>query len=173
MVVRIWHGRTSGSQSPLIDGENDAWMRPPRSPTVPCHARERSREAHQSSVRSASAMPDSCGRNHCEIGRAQISKFATHEQLIGAQLAGRSTDLLAFQRPVQIFDESMEGCGCDGRPAIARHRLRADAREWQLTGRDTIPRCNHAGRMSDRRKLDLLLTAGEFFYAPVFEGGKR
>src|SRR5256885_14013277 len=25
--------------------------------------------------------------------------------------------------------------------------------------------------MSDRRKLDLLLTAGEFFYAPVFEGG--
>src|SRR5207253_5977119 len=33
----------------------------------------------------------------------------------------------------------MEGCGCDGRPAIAHHRLRADAREWQLTGRDTIP----------------------------------
>jgi len=50
MVVRIWHGRTSGSQSPLMDGENDAWMRPPRSPTVPCHARKRASLTNPASV---------------------------------------------------------------------------------------------------------------------------
>src|SRR6202790_3094044 len=62
---------------------------PPRAQPYGLHVYARGadaplRRASSMTVRFASVMPDSRSRDHCEIWRAQISRFALHEQFIEA-----------------------------------------------------------------------------------------
>ena len=174
VVVRFWHGRTSGSSHwPLMDGENDAWMRPPAQPY-----------GAVSTLANAVASltnPATVLHRRCQTVAAVITAKSAERRLQNLQFTNGSSEPTSWKtQPIcplsndQFKSLTSRWRVATSRPAIAHHRLRADARGWPLPGRRsyTIPRWNHAGRMAERRKGDLLFTAGELSCASVFGGGK-